>query len=193
MDPDLICTEFLDNPYINPETGRNIKIDGPTFNSLVNLCRERNYDYEVDILLNKLDTEKTLTVPLPKIPPYKASPIKFLDDDEAEQFKGKMKYFVGMQDPDRKQKFSYRFNDEPENHPELHGSITYLTGEPYGDLIGNDTIYGRKLHGDPLEQPQFKLVLTTNKIPNMPLQTEWTPSSNYQYIPKAVRYGNHRF
>jgi len=33
-----ICDEFLANPSINPETGRRIKLNGPVYKRLINLC-----------------------------------------------------------------------------------------------------------------------------------------------------------
>jgi len=57
LDKKLICQQFLYDPDINPESGKTIKIGGPTFKKLVGWCRELNYDKDVDILLEALDLQ----------------------------------------------------------------------------------------------------------------------------------------
>jgi len=51
---DDICLKFLSDPSINPISNRKIKINDPTFNKLVKLCKELKYDDEIDELLNSL-------------------------------------------------------------------------------------------------------------------------------------------
>lgn len=57
MDKKLICQKFLYDPDINPESGKTIKIGGPTFKKLIGWCRELNYNEDVDILLEALDLQ----------------------------------------------------------------------------------------------------------------------------------------
>ena len=41
------CKEFKKNPLINPETGRAIKKDGPTYKKLMKMCSESSYTSSV--------------------------------------------------------------------------------------------------------------------------------------------------
>ena len=44
---DIVCRKFLENPTINPKSGRTIKKDKDIYNSLVALCKKRNFDVSI--------------------------------------------------------------------------------------------------------------------------------------------------
>jgi len=78
---DDICRRFLENPNINPRTGRTIKRDKDVYKNLVKLCKERNFDVSdlsqtnkillpipnKTIITNKniITTKKLLPIPIP--------------------------------------------------------------------------------------------------------------------------------
>jgi len=76
-DRDKICKQFLIEPSINPISNRKIEINGPTFNKLVKLCKELDYEEEVNELLNMLILEER--VGLTKVKDIDKSIISFMD------------------------------------------------------------------------------------------------------------------
>lgn len=44
---DIVCRKFLENPTINPKSGRTINKDKDVYNNLVKLCKKRNFDVSV--------------------------------------------------------------------------------------------------------------------------------------------------
>lgn len=53
---DIVCQKFLDNPEINPRTGRSIKEGKITYNDLVKLCVERKFN------IDKLSSKSSIPI-----------------------------------------------------------------------------------------------------------------------------------
>jgi len=63
MDPiDKICRNFINNPSIDPFSGKTIEIHGPTYNKLMKLCEDNDYTEKTQKLFNDLKSEEEIGI-----------------------------------------------------------------------------------------------------------------------------------